>query len=218
MNNRTVAQTVHKITPNFNNDGAYRAFPETATGQIIRHRIYNRLLFHLENRQIRFIKTGQTLPFILHPNTKKVWGEKYGVSPVAIENAENSILVNAKKFPDLEVTRDAPSALFYDLRQTGETDLINASRIVVVPNFVLNALVCEELAKEFSRSDILGSAGFVWHEGYIRLDLDDSHVRRGFMMPIFRQGLITALRVFRYPKDERPFSLRTRKNILEAIH
>lgn len=180
----------------------------------LRHRIFDRLLFHLENKQIRFIKTGQTLPFILHRQTKKALREKYGLSPFEIERAENSILRDAENLAAWEVTRSVPSALYFDLRATGETDLIETKRAVCVPNFILNAFLGEALEKEFSRSEILACEGFILREGCIRLDIDETLVRRGFMTPQIdaSSGLISGLFVFRYPKDPRPFVLRSRSN------
>lgn len=135
--------------------------------QNLRHRIFDRLLFYLENKQFRFIKTGQTLPFILHRQTKKALRENLGLSPFEIENAENSIMRDAENLAAWEVTRSAPSALYFDLRATGETDLIWAKRAVAVPNFILNALLCEALEKEFCRPDILACEGFILREGCI---------------------------------------------------
>lgn len=182
--------------------------------QLLRHRIFDRLLFHLENMQIRSVKTGITLPYILHPKTKQALLENEGFSMVEIENMENSILRDAERFSSWEVIRDAPSALFYDLKQTGETDLLIEKRAVCIPNCILNALLCETLEKEFCRADILACDGFILREGCMRLDVDETIVRRGFMTPKInaRNGLISGLLIFRYPKDKRPFVLRSRSN------
>lgn len=148
------------------------------------HRIYDRLLFHLENKQIRVVRTGQKLPFILHEQIKS------NLSPVVFHELEEAILADAEKMSDYEVVRDLPPALHYELKRSGDESLIAANRIVAVPNFVLNAIVCAKLEKEFPRCAILGVKGFVLHRGRIRLDLDENHVRRGFMVPVVGKNLI----------------------------
>ena len=167
--------------------------------------IYSKLLTFLEFRHVRHRRTGTVLPFIFHP--KAIIPER--------EKLEREILDFAEFFAQhYEVIRDVPSALFFDLKQSGETDLIFAKRAVPIPNFILNASVCEAIQKEFSRDDILTCEGFILREGYIRLDLDEKHARRGFIAPEIdtKSGLIIGLRVFRFPNDNRPFLLRTRKN------
>lgn len=179
-----------------------------------RHRIYDRLLFHLENKRVRFIETNQTLPFILHQQTKKVLNDVDGLSKADIERLENGIARDAENMTDYEVVGNLPAALFYELRRTAETDLIAKKRAVGIPNSILNSLVCAALEKEFSRDEILACEGFILRDGYTRLDLDETFVRSGFITPKISHagGLIVALKVFRYPKDRRPFVLRSRQS------
>jgi hypothetical protein len=80
-----------------------------------------------------------------------------------------------------------------------------------VPNFKLNALVCEKLANrlgDLSMCDGFYKIGNVW-----RLDIDEKLSRNGLLLPIRsrKKRLIYGLNVFRYPDDERPFWLKTRK-------
>lgn len=179
---------------------------------ITRHRIYNRLLELLSNPRIRRRLCGEVLPFVLHEQTKAALLVRYGFSQTDISKIEAAIFDFATHYAlDYEVVRDAPKNLYSELRREGREDLIFDCRIVGVPNFILNALVCESLEKEFSRSEILTCGGFVLREGYLRLDLDEQLTGRGFMMPVkVADGLITALKVFRYPVDERPFILKSR--------
>lgn len=184
------------------------------------HRIYNRLLENLANPRIKHRQSGVFLPYILHEKTKSALMSIYDFSKTEIAQIEADIFEFAEFYaPDYEIIRDAPSALFYDLKQAGETDLIFSKRAVAVPNFILNALLCNALENEFSRADILACNGFILREGYLRLDLDERLVRRGFITPEIdtSNGLIIGLRVFRYPKDEYPFILRTRsKNYISG--
>lgn len=196
-------QTIRSRTFFGERSAAYKTIRQT--DYITRHRIYNRLLEMLSNPRIRHRRSGKVLPFAIHPQT----------------NLSNHAELEAEIFyfathhaPDYEVVRDVPGALYFDLKQTGESDLIFTKRAVAVPNFILNALCCEALEKEFSRASILACNGFCLREGYFRLDLDETLVRRGFITPEIDEkiGLIGGLRVFRYSKDSRPFILRTRSN------
>lgn len=162
-----------------------------------RHRIYNRLLIYLSNPRIRHIPTGRIFP------------------------SQSFIPTNEKQFaditaPEYEAVRDVPKNLYVELKRENKTETLFDRRIfpvVAVPSFILNALCCEALEKEFRRSEILSCGGFVLREGYLRLDLEEWLSRRGFMMPVKdERGLITALRVFRSPKDARPFILKTRSD------
>ena len=83
--------------------------------------------------------------------------------------------------------------------------------VCFVPNFILNALVSEKLAKKFG--DLSICECFVRINGYWRLDIDQKLARQGLLMPIKSRisGLIYGLRVFRYPDDENLFILRNRE-------
>ncbi len=196
MNKTNLPLSAKKFTPNFNYSGI----------ETTRHRIYNRLLEFLENKQRREIKPKR----VLHRETRRALLEKCKIPTETINRLENSILRESANI-SFEITRDSPAALFHELKRSGDENLIIESRIVCVPNFILNACVCEALEKEFARSEILTVEGFILREGYIRLDVDEKISARGFMMPVFRNGRISAMKVFRYPKDTRPFILRSRK-------
>lgn len=185
--------------------------------RIVRHKIYDRLLFFLENKRNRVVNPKQNFPFILHKRTKQSLGEKLGFSQDAIRQLENSILANQEKSLDVEIVRDVPVSIYRELEKSGETRLIFKNRIVALPNPILNACVCGALEREFSRAEILACNGFHLCEGYIRLDLDEIYIRSGFLMPNYYKGLITALRVFRNPDDEKPFILRTRQSFNQEI-
>lgn len=82
--------------------------------------------------------------------------------------------------------------------------------VCAVPNFILNALICERLQKKFGDLSVCGC--FYQIGGYWRLDVDQSLARRGLLMPVRSEftGLIYALKVFRYPDDPKPFTLKLR--------
>jgi hypothetical protein len=186
--------------------------PLTKVTKLVRHLIYSWLLFLLENRQIRLKDERQILPFILHKKTKQALVKTEGYSDDGIKNIESSVYRDVETMLDYETVQAVPPELFYDLQQSGETYLIEKTRAVPIPNFILNALLCESLEKEFTREQLLATGVFVLVEGYLRLDLDENLCRRGFMLPAIdkKNGLIVGLRVFRYPKDERPFILHAR--------
>lgn len=203
------------------NNAAYKTIKQS--DYITRHRIFNRLLEMLSNPQIRNRQTGMILNYILHEKTKNALLTDYGFTKADIEEIEADLLEFAEHIaPNYEVIRNVPSALFYDLKQSDETDLILKKRAVAVPNFIVNACVCDALEREFARSDILACCSFILVEGYLRLDLDEKHARRGFITPQIdsRSGFIRGLRVFRYPRDERPFILqsRTNSNLSEVLN
>ena len=168
-----------------------------------KHRIYNRFLELLSNARIRCIRNGRILPYIFHPSA--AIPERAVLEAGILDDAEH-YLVN------YEVVRDVPGRLHDELRRRGENDLIVKNRIVPLPGFILNALVCESLEKEFSRAAVLTCDGFILRGNYIRLDIDETFSKSGFLMPVKSDGLITALRLFRYPNDERPFILKSRKD------
>ncbi len=183
-----------------------------------KHRIYDRLLTLLVNPQIRVKKTGMILPYVLHPLTKQSLMSEHGFSAQEIADIEGQIVNDAENnLNDYEVLRDVPAALYRALDQN--SDLIFDNRIISLPGPTENALVCEVLQKEFARKTLLNCDGFIEHRGadesgiiykVIRIDVDGWIIRRGFMMPIYRNGLITGLKIFRHPQDEFPFRLKSR--------
>jgi hypothetical protein len=112
--------------------------------------------------------------------------------------------------PVNELEIDAPAALYNQLRRSGETHLIEQARAVLVPGFVLNACICEDLQRRF-RVDLIACPGFIYRGQEVFLDIDSRHVRRGFLVPVYRGELISCLKMFRHPGDERPFMLRSRE-------
>ncbi len=183
-----------------------------------KHKIYDRLLTLLSNPKVKAKKTGLVLPYILHPLTKQSLMSEHGYTAQEIAELEGQIIQDAdENLTGYEVLRDAPAALYHALEQN--SDWIFDNRVASLPTPAQNALVCEALQKEFARKVLLACDGFVEHRGTdesgiihkaIRLDIDGWITHRGFMVPIYRYGLITALKVFRHPHDERPFRLNSR--------
>jgi hypothetical protein len=180
-----------------------------------RHGIYNSLLLILQNKQIRDKASAQTLPYVLHPLTKEALLNE-GYSALKIQRLEDSIIRDMENSRDCEVVFDAPLALS---RQV-DSETILHTRAVAVPGKILNALVCQAMLKIIPENELLQIPGFIKifdldEDGMrisgVRLDIDERLARGGFMMPVIQNGLICALKVFRYPNDEKPFILRTRR-------
>ncbi len=176
-----------------------------------RHQIYSRFIFLMENRKFRSVKTGKQLPCILHERTKQALISEYNYTRADIAAIEDGIISDAEHLSNWEILQDVPLALFHDLKMRGETNLIFVERIFGIPSFLLNELICIELQKDFSTADLLAVDGFILTEGCIRLDLDEKYSKRGFIIPIYQDDLIFALKVFRYPNDNKPFFLRSRR-------
>ncbi len=183
------------------------------------HRIYDCLLSLLQNKQIRNVRSGKVLPFALHELTVKGLRDQHGFSDGDIKNIENSIFRDAENMRDYEIVIDAPFHLFKEFERLDVTDKLFDIRAVAIPGKIENALICEKLLKTFSAGQLLAVPGFVLIHSFdeagnqsesVRLDIDPHLCRRGFMMPVLRNGLITNLKVFRSPDDERPFVLRSR--------
>lgn len=202
MNTTKLSQNVRKTTPDFR----FQNHEEMS------HRIYDRLLYHLENKQISFIKQNSVSGSVFHQRARSVLRQTHRLPVAVLDRLEISVKRDAENFRTRLVTRDAPASLFYELRRKGDETLIARHRIAALPNFILNALICEALAREFPRDEILSCQGFCERESCLRLDIDETYGRRGFLMPVYRNKLIAALRVFRYPKDKSPFILRTRED------
>lgn len=91
-----------------------------------------------------------------------------------------------------------------------ETDELFKLGICRIPNFILNALVCEKLVKHFGDLSVCGcflKIGDVW-----RLDIDEHLSQRGLFLPVRsrQNGFIYGLKVFRYADDQKPFLLKVR--------
>lgn len=82
--------------------------------------------------------------------------------------------------------------------------------VCAVPNFILNALICQQLHKKFGDLSICGC--FYKINDCWRLDVDSGLARRGLLLPLRSRftGLIYALKVFRHPDDPKPFILKLR--------
>jgi hypothetical protein len=183
------------------------------------HQVLDSLLSLLQNKQIRNVKSDKVLPFALHELTVKGLREFHGFSEGDIKNIENSIIRDVENMRDFEIGIDAPFHLFKEFEKLDITDKLFDIRAVAIPGKIQNALLCEKLLKTFSAGQLLAVPGFVLISSFdeagnrsesVQLDIDAHLCRRGFMMPVLRNGLITNLKVFRYPDDEKPFILRSR--------
>lgn len=91
-----------------------------------------------------------------------------------------------------------------------ETDDLYKLGFCAIPNFILNALVCEKLSKCFGDLSVCGC--FDKTDGTWRLDFDEYLSRNGLFLPFRGDSgvLISGLKVFRHSKDKRPFMLKAR--------
>jgi len=168
-----------------------RSLPPLSRGR--RSEFFAALIKMLGNPVVKYIDTGEAYPHYTAPQIRE------------LQRSRNA----GFEYVTPTLQWDAPPSLYWHLKREGREDLIIEHCIVAVPNFLLNALVCEALEKSFPRHELLSCPGFILREGSLRLDLDDSLSRRGFMVPVMRNGLIDSLRVFRYPNDI-GFTLRSR--------
>lgn len=204
---------------NWQRNYSKQSFPFKPSDAKQTHRVYDSLLSLLQNKQIRSVKSGKVLPFVLHKLTVKGLREQHGFSDGDIKSIENSIFRDAENMRDYESVIDAPFHLFKEFEKLGVTDKLFDIRAVAIPGKIQNALLCEKLLKTFSAGQLLAIPGFVLIRSFdeagnqsesVRLDVDAHLCRRGFMIPVLRNSLITNLKVFRYPDDEKPFILRSR--------
>lgn len=128
-----------------------------------------------------------------------------------MKQLENSIIEEARiARPNCTIATE----VFREYGKRGKANVIFDKRIVTVPDDDLNITVCDQLEREFSRTDLLSCNGFILEDSiFLWLDLYCRLSERGFLMPFFNSasGLITALRVFRRLNDEFPFVLRSRR-------
>ncbi len=183
------------------------------------NRIYDCLLSLLQNKQIRNVKSAKVLPFALHELTVKGLREQHGFSDGDIKSIEDSIFRDVENMRDYEIVIAAPFHLFKEFERLNVTDKLFDIRAVAIPDKIQNALMCGKLLENFSAGQLLAVPGLVFIRSFdeagnqsesVRLDVGEHLCERGFMMPVLRNGLITNLKVFRYPDDERPFILRSR--------
>jgi hypothetical protein len=215
-------ESASNLTTNFTNwrVNYTKKFPSCKSfDATVRHRIYDALLSLLQNKQIRSLKTGAALLYTLHELTIKGLREQHSFSDGDIKNIEDSIFRDVENMRDYEIVIDAPFHLFKEFEKIDVTDKFFDTRAVAIPGKIENALICEKLLKTFSAGQLLAVSGFTLISSFdeagnrrdsLRLDIEAHLCRRGFMMPILRRGLITNLKIFRYPDDERPFILRSR--------
>lgn len=85
-----------------------------------------------------------------------------------------------------------------------------------VPSEWRNILYCSEVFKQYG--DLSDIPGFYQHElGGFLLDISPQYENTGFLLPIRNsRKLITAIQVYRYVGDARPFILRNRKETKRA--
>ncbi len=221
-------ESASNLTTNFTNwrVNYTKKFPSCKSfDATVRHQIYDALLSLLQNKQVRSVKSGKVLPFALHELTVKNLREQHGFSDGDIKNIEDSIFRDVENMYDDKIVIDAPLHLFKELAKLDVTDKLFDIRAVAIPGKIENALLCEELLKTFSANQILAVPGFILIHSFdeagnrsesVRLDISSHLCRRGFLIPILRNGLITSLKVFRYPDDEKPFVLRSRNQHLEV--
>ena len=215
-------ESASNLNANFTNwqrNYSKQSFPFKPSDAKQTNQVYDSLLTILQNKQIRTVKSGKVLPFALHELTVKGLREQHSFSDGDIKNIEDSIFRDVENMRDYEIVIDAPFHLFKEFERLDLTDKLFDIRAVAIPGKILNALICEKLLENFSAGQLLAVPGFVFIRSFdeagnriesVRLDIDTHLCRRGFMMPVLRHGLITNLKVFRYPDDETPFILRSR--------
>lgn len=111
----------------------------------------------------------------------------------------------------IDLIYDVPKSLAYSRNFRGfDERTIWQLGVCAVPNFLLNALASEWLAKRFGDLTICG--GFYKTDGCWRLDIDSKLSGKGLLLPLKSRltGLIYALKVYRYCDDPNPFTLKLR--------
>lgn len=181
-----------------------------------RHAIYDRVIAILENRTLQHVGSGDRFPFGLIPAVKDLLCQTEGFSKLDVEQGESSLINDLETHPCWNVLCDVPSDLYHQLAFDGKEETIFKHRIVPVPDDARNARLCRKLLTMFDRRDLVATPGFVDRDGDLRLDVDRYLAHKGFIVPVIREGLIDALRVFRQPGDTRPFLLRSRRIGLNA--
>jgi hypothetical protein len=190
------------------------------------HLILFSLLAMLEERELVDAETGEIVPEGSEAARKLIREAGWSKHSITGEIVERTSSFAGR--PRWRMRKRVPKSLLYQLttfdpatkqrRFNTEEDetFVFDNMIVEVPNFILNACLCQELRNRFPRVELRACPGFIEREGCLRLDLDDHLSQRGFMMPVIETGLIQTLRVFRYPQDTRPFILKSR--ILNLTH
>lgn len=186
----------------------------------LRHNVYDRLLEALLDRRIVDALTGEVYEY-LHPRTKALMVRE-GLTPLQVAQIESSGIDLLEFDTGYEVRRALPRNFYSILNREGRSGGLFDKRVAPIPSRLLNAIVCSHLLRNyFSQSELLSVPGFVLKryepefDGEeavysARLDIEPYWARQGCIVPVTRGPLIQALQVFRYPKDSRPFILRSR--------
>lgn len=184
--------------------------------------IYKQIIEMLADKRLYEIETGKFKNSILDTRARNVLVSEDSLSLDEIAQLEKLIQSDATHNSiRYEERRNIPCELYTILKKQGNTDLIFDKDFLPLPTFIENALICQELQNKFCRKDLLACPGFletistdeqgIIHRS-IRLNIHESIVRRGFLLPLFRNKLIWALKVYRSVLDERPFLLNSRVN------
>jgi hypothetical protein len=180
------------------------------------HIVYDRALEVLADRRLICPINGLELSPLL-PQVKRLLLSN-GDTLLQIAQAESSILDVASIHPKWIVDQAAPSALYMEWRRYGREEQIIDNRISPVPDHRQNIEACLSLLELFTASELLSVPGFVRkqtvidHVGQqvVMIDLSSAWAYEGFVMPVRRDGQISALKVFRDPHDTKPFLLKSK--------
>lgn len=182
-------------------------------------RIYRVVLFYLRNPRLRKVSNANEDGFRLHEITRRTLSKENGLSTQEIDALEDSIRSDIDAIQYGEIVQDVPRALNAELKKDRLEEAVSKHGIAPLPSPLENALICAELLKQFSQNELLRCPGFALFTKLdidgkpvtvIRLDIDASIVRNGFIVPIIKSRMINSLRVYRHPNDTRPFILRSR--------
>lgn len=182
------------------------------------HAILDNAIRFLEAWQITDTETDEVCRQTLLSATKAAMRAD-GMSEIEIAQFEASLVNTLMDHPQWTMTREAPYSLASILKRQGRERILEEQRIVAIPDVTHNALMCEHLLTLFTLSDVLAVPGFVMRSidldngqkaQSLRLDIDTTYARTGFIVPIIKKRRIIGLRVFRYPTDRRPFVLKSR--------
>lgn len=156
-------------------------------------------------------KNERVKPSLNYPSTTLEKLKRHMIFLTLIKELQNRHFVKSENLTDLlTVSFDVPQ-LSYSKQFSifDDADLYDYG-ICSIPNFLLNALICEKLTDRFGDLSVCGCFRKI-QKGWWRLDVDESLSRRGLFIPQRdRNGLIYGLKTMRYPDDPRPFILKKR--------
>jgi len=186
-----------------------------------RHAIYDQITFDLQNTSVEF--KDKELPYILHDQTTAAL-KREGLSDRQIQDLHRDIIQDPEYMPDVRVLVSVPSSLHREVKNIGGDPLeIVKHSIVPIPGELTNMFICEALQKRFSIRELglcnIFTTSTINRDGIefnsMRIDVEPWLSKQGFFLPVRNSdGQIYALKVFRYPKDKRPFLLRSRGSIM----